>query len=182
MVDHITRGETPACPIRGSGECMFDALNVHNFITSIQTYGWWRVITEWIIIGAVIFWILRFLQGTRGARMLKGIAVVLISTYLVVSLVADKFGFDRIAFLYERFLYVAALAIVVVFQPELRRALMRIGETRLFHSYSTQVGDEIDAIVTAVGRLSESVNSGRTIYRHRAGCGAGRYCRYGHAA
>jgi diadenylate cyclase len=133
---------------------MFDALNVHNFFTAIRTYGWWRVITEWIIIGAVIFWTLRFLQGTRGARMLKGIAVVLISTYLVVSLVADKFGFDRIAFLYERFLYVAALAIVVVFQPELRRALMRIGETRLFHSYSTQVGDEIDAIVTAVSRLS----------------------------
>lgn len=133
---------------------MFDALNVHNFFMAIRTYGWWRVVTEWILIGAVIFWILRFLRGTRGARMLKGIAVILISTYLVVSLVADRWGFDRIAYLYERFLYVAALAIVVVFQPELRRALMRIGETRLFHTYSTQLGDEIDAIVTAVGRLS----------------------------
>lgn len=133
---------------------MFHALNVQNFFTDIRTYGWWRVVTEWVIIGAVIFWTLRFLQGTRGARMLKGIAVVLISTYLVVSLIADKLGFDRIAFLYERFLYVAALAIVVVFQPELRRALMRIGETRFFHTYSTQLGDEIDAIVTAVGRMS----------------------------
>ncbi|HEY1683398.1 MAG TPA: diadenylate cyclase CdaA [Tepidisphaeraceae bacterium] len=133
---------------------MFEALNLHNFFTAIRTYGWWSVITEWVIIGAVIFWILRFLRGTRGARMLKGIAVILISTYLIVSLVADKLGLDRIAFLYDRLLYVATLAIVVVFQPELRRALMRIGETRLFHSYSTQLGDEIDAIVTAVSHLS----------------------------
>lgn len=133
---------------------MIDALNLHNFLTAIRTYGWWRVITEWIIIGSVIFWILRFLRGTRGARMLRGIAVLLIALYLVVSLIADKLGFDRIAFLYERFLYVAALAVVVVFQPELRRALMRIGETRLFRSFSVQMIDEIDAIVTGTSRLS----------------------------
>jgi len=36
---------------------------------------------------------------------------------------------------------------VVVFQPELRRALMRLGETRLFRSFSTQLNDDIDALV-----------------------------------
>jgi diadenylate cyclase len=46
------------------------------------------------------------------------------------------------------------LATVVVFQPELRRALMRLGETRLFRSWSSQVDDEIDALVEAATFLS----------------------------
>jgi diadenylate cyclase len=133
---------------------VIEFLNLSNFITAVKTYGWWRVATELILIGAIVFWIVRFLRGTRGARMLKGIGLLLITLYLVVRLVGQKFGFDRIAFLYERFLYFAALAIVVVFQPELRRALMRLGETRLFRSFSTQLNEEIEAIVEAATFLS----------------------------
>jgi diadenylate cyclase len=42
----------------------------------------------------------------------------------------------------------------VVFQPELRRALMRLGETRFFRSWSSQVDEEIDALVEAATFLS----------------------------
>src|SRR5439155_650989 len=48
----------------------------------------------------------------------------------------------------------ASLATVVVFQPELRRALMRLGETRLFRSWSNQVDEDIDALVEAATFLS----------------------------
>jgi diadenylate cyclase len=109
---------------------------------------------ELILIGAVVYWIIRFLRGTRGARMLKGVAFVLISLYLIVRLVGTQFGLNRIEFLYRQFLIFASLATVVVFQPELRRALMRLGETRLFRSWSSQVDDEIDALVEAATFLS----------------------------
>lgn len=125
-----------------------------SFLNSIQTYGWWRILLELFLIGLVVTWVVGFLRGTRGARMLKGIAFVLITLYLFVQLVADKFQLQRIAFLYDRLLLFASFAIIIVFQPELRRALMRLGETRLFRSFSSQINEEIEAIVEATTFLS----------------------------
>src|SRR4051812_3807990 len=126
-----------------------DFLNFSSFLKSIRAYQWWQVAIEMMLIGLVVYWVVRFLRGTRGARMLKGIAFVLISLYLIIRLVADQFGLQRIYFLYGLFLQFASIAIIVVFQPELRRALMRLGETRLFRGFSTQIEDEISAIVEA---------------------------------
>ena len=125
-----------------------------SFWRSVRAYPLWQVTIELLLIGAVVYWVIRFLRGTRGARMLKGVAFVLISLYLIVRLVGTQFGLNRIEFLYRQFLIFASVATVVVFQPELRRALMRLGETRLFRSWSNQVSDEIDALVEAATFLS----------------------------
>src|SRR4051794_23583866 len=79
--------------------------------------------------------------------MLKGIAFVLITLYLIVRLVGQRFDLQRIEFLYGKFLLFASFATVIVFQPELRRALMRLGETRLFRSWSNEIDEEIEALV-----------------------------------
>ena len=129
-------------------------LNFSNFLRAVASYQWWVVAIELLLIGLVVYWVLRFLRGTRGARMLKGIAFVLISLYLIVRIVGTQFGLDRIEFLYRQFLLFAAIASVVVFQPELRRALMRLGETRLFRGWSSQIDEEIEALVEAATFLS----------------------------
>ena len=127
---------------------MTDLFNISGFLRSVATYNWWQVAIEMLLIGLVVYWVLRFLRGTRGARMLKGIASVLIVLYLIISLVAEEFRLEQIEFLYGRFLQVAAVAVIVVFQPELRRALMRLGETRLFRGFGgEQINEEIEALV-----------------------------------
>jgi diadenylate cyclase len=129
---------------------MHDELNNFiSFLRSLGAYEWWQIAIELLLIGAVVYWVMRFLRGTRGARMLRGVALVLIVLYLVIILLGSTLGLDRIAFLYTQFLKVAALAVVVVFQPEIRRALMRLGETRLFRGWSSQVHEEIDQLVEA---------------------------------
>ncbi len=128
--------------------------NLQSFFRALHTYHWWQVAIELLLIGMVVYWVVRFLHGTRGARMLRGITFVLISGYLIVSLLASQFGLDRIRFLYERFLFLAGFAITVAFQPELRRALMRLGETRLFGGWSQQINEDIEALVEAATFLS----------------------------
>jgi diadenylate cyclase len=128
--------------------------NFSDFLRAISSYPWWQVLIELLIIGSVVYWVISFLQGTRGARLLKGIVVLLITIYVVVRLLAGRFGLQRIEFLYGRSLLAAGFAIVVVFQPELRRALMRLGETRLFRGFSTQLNDDIDALVESATFLS----------------------------
>lgn len=124
-----------------------DLLNFSEFLRAIAAYKWWAVAIEWLIIGAVVYWVMRFLRGTRGARLLRGIALVLIGLYLVIRLASSKFELYRIEFLFRQFLNIASIAIIVVFQPELRRALMRLGETRLFRGWSSQVHEEIEQLV-----------------------------------
>jgi len=126
-------------------------LDFSGFFRALRTYDLWQVAIELLLIGLVVYWVLRFLRGTRGVRMLKGIAFVLITLYIIVGLLSTHFELYRIQFLYSRFLIFASFAVVVVFQPELRRALMRLGETRLFRGWSQQIDEEVDALVeTAV--------------------------------
>lgn len=123
-------------------------VNLRSIYTAISSHPI-QVLIEWLLIGLVVFWVIRFLQGTRGARLLRGIFVMIIGVYLVVRLLSGRFDTTIITFLYEKFLFVATFAIVVVFQPELRRALMRLGETRLFRSTRSRIDREIDQLVEA---------------------------------
>jgi len=134
---------------------MFNDLinNLNGFFRAVSTYKWWQVAIELLVIGLVVYWVLRFLRGTRGAKMLQGIAFVLIVGYLIVRLLASAFELDRIAFLYEKFLLGAGFAITVAFQPELRRALMRIGEGFGIRG-RRQIDEEIEALVEAATFLS----------------------------
>jgi diadenylate cyclase len=118
-------------------------------LRAIQSYSPWRVALEMLLIGLVVFWVVRFLQGTRGARLLRGVVILLVVLYLVVRLLSGVFGLDRIAFLYDKLLWVASVAVVIVFQPELRRALMRVGESRFFRSMTTDLDRDVDELVEA---------------------------------
>jgi len=110
----------------GSSERLNDLLN------RLGSYSWWEVAIEIILIWFVVFAVFRFVQGTRAARALKGLLFILIVGTLFVRFLGDDV-FARLAYLYDRMLAVIAIALVVIFQPELRRALIRLGETRFFH-------------------------------------------------
>jgi diadenylate cyclase len=125
-----------------------DFLNLPGFLKALRSYPWWQVAVEMMLIGLVVFWVVRFLRGTRGARMLQAIAVLLISIHLIVRLLASQFGLERIDFLYGRLLLFTSFAVVVIFQPELRRALMRLGERLpILGTRSPQLDEEIEALV-----------------------------------
>jgi diadenylate cyclase len=121
--------------------------NLRRFVTSLSEYGYARVAIEMLLIGVVVFVVVRFLQGTRGARLLKGALFVLVGLYLVVSLVRE--AFPVIAFLYDRLMLLASFAFVVIFQPELQRALMRLGEAKFFQAKTIQIDRDIDQLVSS---------------------------------
>jgi diadenylate cyclase len=146
--------------------------NFSNIRTAFAFDAWWRVAIELLLIGIVVFWVVRFLQGTRGARMLKGIAFLLLVSFLIVNLV-NKFivPVAEIVFLYSQVLFFATFALAVVFQPELRRALMRLGETRLFRRLSNQIDDDIDQLVNSATFLSRRKIGGLIAIEREVGLG-----------
>ena len=126
---------------------LYDLFNLGGFLRAVDSYPWWQKLLEWLLIGTVVFWVVWFLRGTRGARLLKGLVFVLVILYGAVYLLAGVADLSRIQFLYDKFLIYASLAIIVVFQPELRRALMQLGETRLFRPFTVEGAGEIDQLV-----------------------------------
>lgn len=113
--------------------------------------GWTDLIQ--ILIVAVLFYrLLRLLQRTRAMQMLLGL-LLLAGTYVVARLL----GFELIRYLLETLFQYGAIAALVVFQPELRAALARLGQSRMVRLFTrleeSQVADEI---VEAVEQLSRS--------------------------
>ena len=51
--------------------------NLHDFVRAFESYPLWQVLIEWLLIGTVVYWVVRFLRGTRGARLMKGIVFLL---------------------------------------------------------------------------------------------------------
>ena len=148
-----------------------DLLNIGNLLRAASFYGWLPVAVELLLIGAFVYSVVRFLRGTRGGRMLKGIGVLLVVSYVIVRLIGSELQLERVEFLYGRFLIFASFAAVVVFQPELRRALMRLGETRLFRNFSHQVNEDIDALVEAASFLSRRKIGGLVAIEREVGLG-----------
>jgi diadenylate cyclase len=132
-----------------------DFPNLRTYFAGISSYGWRQIGIELVLIGLVVYWVIRFLRGTRGARMLRGIAFVLIALYVIVGLLASSLRLERLQFLYEKFLLFASFAIIIAFQQELRRALMRLGETfPLFRRLHDQIDEDVEALVEAATFLS----------------------------
>jgi diadenylate cyclase len=133
---------------------MFDSLNLDNLFHAMRNYGWWQVAIEWALIGTFVYAVVRFLRDTRGARMLKGVGVLLVVMYLIVRLIGNTLRLERLEFLYRQLLGFALFAMIVVFQPEIRRALMRLGETRWFRNWGAEGNDDVDSLVESAAFLS----------------------------
>ncbi|MCD6365461.1 MAG: diadenylate cyclase CdaA [Planctomycetes bacterium] len=114
------------------------------------------VLVELLLIGTVVWWVMRFLRGTRGARLIKGVALLLVVVYVVIGMLPEELQWDRIQFLYGKFLLLASVATVVAFQPELRRALIQIGQTRLFREHRGQVAKLTDVLLQSANYLSRN--------------------------
>ena len=90
----------------------------------IQTV--WKVLCPFVEIGILAFLIyevLYFLRGSRGVYVLTGLIVALIG----MSLLAEWLNFEVISRLISESGVVLAVAIIVIFQPELRRAFAQLG-------------------------------------------------------
>lgn len=146
--------------------------SITNYIDRVSTYEASVVAVELLLIGLMVWLAMRFLRGTRGASLLKGAAVVLVGVYLAVRLLPRERQWDRILFLYEKFLWVAFVAMIVAFQPELRRALTQIGRTRLFGGPRRYVEQEIGSLVESAGYLSRNKIGAIVAIERRVGLGA----------
>jgi diadenylate cyclase len=122
----------------------------------LASYPWWQVVIELAVIWMVVYVVLRFVQGTRAAGALKGTLLLLVFAALLIRIVGAPDSFQRVKFLYDHFLTLLAITLIVVFQPELRRGLIRLGETSILRRSAAARRDAVGPIVDACSYLSRA--------------------------
>lgn len=119
---------------------------------------------DFVIIWAMIYWVLYFLRGTRSANVLFGVISILLIATIVVDYV-ERLTVLRFL-LMECLLPVLGIAILVIFQPEFRRAFAQAGSIFV----SNRTGREtIDQVTEAAAQLSVTRTGAIIVFERNIG-------------
>lgn len=110
----------------------------------------WRPTLEVLILSVGIYYVLRFIRGTRGFPVVTGFIM------LTLSLVLASFFLQLrvLQYFLSGFSAFSLLAVLVIFQPELRRLLAEMGNLPLFATAHEQ-RENLEVVVQTVERLAE---------------------------
>jgi diadenylate cyclase len=111
-------------------------------------FGW----IEIVVLAAMFYYVFSLFRGTRGAAILTGLIILFGILYIITSLT----NLDVLTWLLQRLMVYIALAFMIIFQPEIRRVLARIGRQSMWRPQGiTSQKSLVEPIVQAVQLLSK---------------------------
>jgi len=118
-----------------------------------------------VIVAFLVYQFLRFIKGTRANQMLVGLAFI-----LVIAFIANVWQLAGLAWIVNGLKTVWIVAFVIVFQPEIRRALITLGRTRVVRFLlKAEEPRTIDEIVKATDLLVDKGVGGIIAVARRVG-------------
>ncbi len=99
-----------------------------------------------LIVAVIIYELLLLTRHTRGSALLKGLFLL-----LIIALLSNLLGLVSLNWLLRAILQNGALVLVILFQPEFRKALERMGRSRVFRKGSIKgIDEERDTIISEI--------------------------------
>lgn len=129
-------------------------LQIRGILSTIS----WLDIIDILIVAIVLYKLYVMIRNTRAVALLKGLVVLMVAT-----LVSKWFGLNVINWLLQKTMTVVMVALPIVFQPELRRALEQLGRGQLF-AKSVLLNEE-----EARGLLDEMVKTVSVLAKNKIG-------------
>lgn len=110
----------------------------------------WKPVIEILILWFVIYHIMLFFEGTRAIQVLRGIITLLVAFFLFQML-----SLQILNWLLTKLFGISVIAILVIFHPEIRQGLARLGQRHLFGTSLRE--EEIDYILKQIGEATENL-------------------------
>ena len=98
-----------------------------------------------LLVWYVIYKLLTLIKGTKAVQLLKGLFVIIFARFATVI-----FGLDTLGWLLQEVIDWGFLAIIIIFTPEIRRALEQLGRGKIFQRSTGQLEDEQTRLVEAM--------------------------------
>ncbi len=110
----------------------------------------WTAVLDIVVVAVIIYQLLVFIKGTRAVQMALGLALIVVFFYF-----SRWIALETVSWMLTNILPYFVFVIIVIFQHEIRRALVRFGQAPLFGGFSTINRNEFyDEIVLAVKTLA----------------------------
>lgn len=104
-------------------------------------------IVDVLLVWFVVYQLMKVVKGTKAVQLLKGIFAIVIA-----RIFTGIFGLDTLKWMIEEVVRYGYLAIIIIFQPELRRALEQLGRGRLFARTMMDEEEERNRLLEAVSK------------------------------
>ena len=129
----------------------------------------WSVIANTIdllIVGAIIYFLLNLIKGTRAVQLIKGLVVIFIA-----SVVSQLLNLNTVHWFLQSVLTMLIVALPIVFHPELRRALEQLGRGGFFTNQLVQKwsAKDINEIILAADELAEEKTGALIVFEKEVG-------------
>ena len=107
-------------------------------------------IVDILLVWYVIYKLINVIKGTKAVQLLKGIFVI-----LLIRVVSEFFGLQTLSWMMQQVITYGFLAIIIIFQPELRRALEQLGRGKFFTRSSSPDDDDQEKTVEAIVKATD---------------------------
>jgi diadenylate cyclase len=102
-----------------------------------------RDLVEIAILAVLIYGVLRFIGATRGTGIVRGLGIVVAGVFLLAQVVVASFDLTELSKILDYVLATALLSLIIIFQPELRRGLLVLGQYRMLRVLTRQPREPI---------------------------------------
>jgi diadenylate cyclase len=112
----------------------------------------WEPLVEIAVLWFVIYNILLFFTGTRAFQVVRGIIILILA-----FLISQVLGLDTLEWILKKIFGLSIIAILIIFQPEIRRGLARLGQRQLFSVAlrEKELIEILEKIVDSIDALSK---------------------------
>ena len=123
---------------------------------ALAHYRWFQDTIDIALVYYIFYRVLLIIKGTRAFQMLMGIGLI-----VLVLIASQKLEFYTLDWLIHSFWSQIVLAVVVLFQPEIRRALAQMGQRHFFKPLSTVEGSKFieEAVKAAVSMANKRIGA-----------------------
>lgn len=127
-----------------------------DYLTLVQVMQALRMILDIVIVWILIYYLIKIVRSSsRTTQIFKGIIFLILT-----QAIAKYFGLQTLAYLTDNIMTWGFLALIIIFQPEIRSVLERFGKSNVFTRMSTLSGSEkeelVQALMDAASNLAES--------------------------
>ncbi len=135
-----------------------------SFLSVIKTFEV-KDAVDIVCVTAVIYAVIKFVRDTKALQLLKGLVL-----FLVVYFMSTLFNLTMFSTLLKMFVEFGVLILIIVFQPEVRNALEKIGRSRFSKTFGFSIPDETEQPVELNKKcIRDVVSVAKTFSRQKVG-------------
>lgn len=112
----------------------------------------WKPVVEVLILWFILYHIMLFFEGTRAIQVLRGIIILMVMFFLF-----QRLDLHVLDWLLTKLFGISVIAILIIFHPEIRQGLARLGQRHLFGTSLRE--EDLESILRAIGAAAENLSA-----------------------